>query len=173
MRKDIIIVGLTSLFAFCSTDQGIEELPHEANYKIVDTGTRDFYSDREVIPEPLTGDAYYGQDAHYHGNQPSYTDPGDGTVTDNVTGLMWVKDMGEKMTWEDALSGAEDFTLAGYNDWRMPTIKELYSLIQFTGRIAGSTDNSVRFIDTRYFIQPLGDEAAGERFIDAQTWPPA
>jgi len=170
MRKVIIIVGLTSLFFFFFTDQGEEELLHEANYKIVDTGTRDFYSDREVIPEPGPADAFFGQDAHYQQNQPSYMDHGDGTVTDNVTGLMWVKDMGEKMTWENALSGYANFTLAGYDDWRMPGIKELYSLILFTGRISGSAENSIRFIDTRYFIQPLGNEAAGERFIDAQTW---
>jgi len=170
MRKDIFIVGLTSLFAFCSTDQGEEELIHEPNYMIVDTGTGDFYSDREVIPKPGPGDTFYGQDAHYQGNHPSYTDHGDGTVTDNITGLMWVKDMGEKVTWENALSGSEDFSLAGYEDWRLPGIKELYSLILFTGSISGSAENSIRFIDTRYFIQPLGDEAAGERFIDAQTW---
>jgi len=170
MRKDIFIVGLTSLFAFCSTDQGEDELLHEANYKIVDTGTGDFYSDREVIPEPGPGDAFYGQDAHYQQNQPSYTDHGDGTVTDNITGLMWVKDMEEKVTWENALSGVENFSLAGYEDWRMPGIKELYSLILFTGSISGLAENSIRFIDTRYFIQPLGDESAGERFIDAQTW---
>ncbi|WP_202813775.1 hypothetical protein [Defluviitalea phaphyphila] len=30
-----------------------------------------------------------------NGNQPSYTDNGDGTITDNVTGLMWMKDMGK------------------------------------------------------------------------------
>jgi len=78
--------------------------------------------------------------------------------------------MGEKMTWENALSGCANFTLAGYDDWRMPGIKELYSLILFTGSISGSAENSIRFIDTRYFIQPLGNEAAGERFIDAQTW---
>jgi len=170
MRKDIFIVGLTSLFAFCSTDQGEGVLIHEPNFMIVDTGIRNFYSDREVIPEPGPADAFYGQDAHYQQNQPSYTDHGDGTVKDNITGLMWVKDMEEKVTWENALSGIEDFSLAGYDDWRMPGIKELYSLILFTGSISGSAENSLRFIDTRYFIQPLGDEAAGERFIDAQTW---
>ena len=55
------------------------------------------------------------------------------------------------------------------DDWRVPTIKELYSLILFTGRVAGATAITM-FIDTDYFNQPLGDPDLGEREIDAQTW---
>ncbi|PKM86361.1 MAG: hypothetical protein CVU87_12275 [Firmicutes bacterium HGW-Firmicutes-12] len=62
-----------------------------------------------------------------------FTDNGDGTVTDLNTGLMWQQDPGSKMTWVEAMSKAEVFELAGYTDWRMPTIKELYSLIDFSG----------------------------------------
>jgi hypothetical protein len=139
-------------------------------YPIVDTGVKESYSDTDVIPKPKEGDPFYGQDSNYSGNEPSYTDNGDGTVTDNVTGLMWMKDMGEKMTWEEAMAYAETCTFAGYNDWRVPSIKELYSLILFTGTSGGEKAGERLFIDTRYFNQPLGDVTKGEREIDAQTW---
>ena len=72
-------------------------------------------------------------------------------MTDNVTGLMWQQDPGDKMTWEEAVENLEDFELADYNDWRLPTIKELYSLIQFTGITAMEADSSVPYIDTGLF----------------------
>ena len=66
-------------------------------YPIVDTGVNVFYSNDASISTPQKGDLFYGQDAQYDTNTPSYKDNGDGTVTDLVTGLMWQKDMGEKM----------------------------------------------------------------------------
>ena len=145
-----------------------EEL--ELSYPLVDTDIVTFYSNDQVIEEPSEGDDFYGQDATYQSNTPSYTDNGDGTVTDNVTGLMWQQDMGVKMTYEEAMKAAEDSTLGGYDDWRVSSIKELYSLILFTGDGGGETAGENRYIDTDYFIQPLGDTSIGEREIDAQTW---
>ncbi|MGJ8549592.1 Lcl domain-containing protein [Winogradskyella wichelsiae] len=139
------------------------------SYPIVDTGVQDYYSDTAKISKPSVGDSFYGQDANYNGHQPSYTNNNDGTVTDNVTGLMWEQDMGTKMTLEEALKKAENTKLGEYNDWRVPTIKELYSLIQFTGKVKGATAIDL-FIATDYFNQPLGDLKNGERQIDAQTW---
>ncbi|WP_199269597.1 DUF1566 domain-containing protein [Formosa sp. L2A11] len=141
----------------------------QITYPIVDTGVTEFYSNNSVISEPHVGDDFYGQDATYTGNQPSYTDNGNGTITDNITGLMWEKDMGEKMTYEASFSKSEKSNLGGYSDWRVPTIKELYSLIQFTGQVKGAKSNTL-FIDTTYFNQPLGNTNIGEREIDAQTW---
>jgi len=138
-------------------------------YPIVDTGVTTFYDDDSVIATPKPGQTFYGQDAQYAGNAPTYTDNGDGTVTDNVTGLMWQKSMGAKMTFDEAFAKAKASKVGGYDDWRVPTIKELYSLIQFTGRVQGAKAVDP-FIDTRYFEQPLGDAAKGEREIDAQTW---
>ncbi len=138
-------------------------------YPIVDTGISAFYSDKAIIKEPKENTPFYGQDAHYNNNSASYTDNNDGTITDNITGLMWQKDMGEKITFANAQKFAQNFALAGYSDWRIPTIKELYSLINFTGE-SGGASAKVLYIDTKYFNQPLGDITKEEREIDAQTW---
>ena len=138
-------------------------------YRIVDTGVVEFYNNTSIIPRPEAGAPFFGQDAQYRTNPPSYTDNGDGTVTDNVTGLMWQKVMGEKMTFEEALRRAAASGLGGHHDWRVPSIKELYSLILFTGRVQGQRAIQP-FINTKYFDQPLGNRGLGEREIDAQTW---
>lgn len=82
---------------------------------------------------------------------------------------MWQQDMGGKMTLSEAKVKAASLNLGGYDDWRVPTIKELYSLIDFTGQVQGEKAITP-FIDTDYFNQPLGDSSLGEREIDAQTW---
>ncbi len=140
------------------------------SYPIVDTDEGNCYNASTTMDCPSAGEAFYGQDAQYDGYQPSYTDNGDGTITDNVTGLIWQQNPGEKMTYRQAAAGADSFTLAGYDDWRLPTIKELYSLIQFDGLDPSGPDNSslVPFIDTNYFNFEYGDESAGERVIDSQ-----
>ncbi|MEI6897760.1 MAG: DUF1566 domain-containing protein [Psychromonas sp.] len=125
------------------------------SYPVVDTGQRKFYSNDEIINLPAEGENFFGQDASYIINAPSYSNNNDGTVTDNVTGLMWQKDMGNKLSYQEALQKVQSNKLAGYSDWRVPTIKELYSLIQFSGSVKGQ-HALYPFIDTRYFNQPLG-----------------
>jgi hypothetical protein len=80
-----------------------------------------------------------------------FTDNGDGTITDNLTGLMWLKDTNCMEThyagtwplgyanWQDAqdiITGINDGTYAncgaGYTDWRLPNRKELHSLADFS-----------------------------------------
>ena len=161
---------LISLAALISI-AGIESAT-DVPYVVVDTGQTAFYNDSQEIPEPLTGAPFYGQDAHYDGTQPSYNDNGDGTVTDLNTGLMWQKipDLDTKKTYAEAVAGAATFNLAEYSDWRLPTIKELYSLIDFRGHIRTTEETSTPYIDTNYFDFAYGDESAGERLIDAQYW---
>jgi len=57
---------------------------------------------------------------------------GDGTVTDILTGLMWQQETGVFMDWESALNYCETLTLAGYNDWRLPDINELQSIVDYS-----------------------------------------
>jgi len=139
------------------------------NYTIVDTNQRVAYSNNDVIELPQSDDAFFGQDANYIINPPSYTNNHNGTITDNVTGLTWQQNMGSKLSFEEALKKVNSVKLGGFSDWRIPTIKELYSLIEFSGSVKG--DKALYpFIDTNYFNQPIGNKSAGEREIDAQTW---
>jgi len=141
-------------------------------FPIADTGQQKCFDAKTAIDCPQPGEAFYGQDAQVISSQPWYQENGDGTVTDLVTGLMWQQDPGEKKTYPEAVSGAEVFDLAGYDDWRLPTIKELYSLIQFSGidpgdpTVSDSTD-LVPFIDDVFAFE-YGDPGDGVRIIDSQ-----
>ncbi len=135
---------------------------------IVDTEQKRCYSATTEIAFPGAAAAFAGQDAQHVGNLMAYADNGDGTVTDLNTGLMWQKDPGAKMTKPQAVAGAATFNLGGYTDWRLPSIKELYSLIRFDGQTGTSEATSIPYIDTDFFVFEYGDTAAGERFIDAQ-----
>ena len=58
-----------------------------------------------------------------------FTDNLNGTITDNVTNLIWQKNaIADSLTWEGALINADTMLLGGYNDWRLPNIKELQSI---------------------------------------------
>ena len=63
-------------------------------------------------------------------NGESYTDNGDGTVTDNVTGLMWQQAVpSTNYTWANAAAYCPTLTLAGHSDWRLPSVIELVSIV--------------------------------------------
>lgn len=81
-------------------------------------------------------------------NPASYTDNGDGTVTDKVTGLMWEKgSSGPYASWSQAVAHCPTLTLGGHNDWRLPTRIELLSLFDY-GAVGSTLTPS---IDTKYF----------------------
>ncbi|NJN66549.1 MAG: DUF1566 domain-containing protein [Chloroflexaceae bacterium] len=154
-----------------------------ASYPLVDTGQTSCYNDLTAIQCPTEGDLFSGQDAQFTGNQPSYTDHGNGTVTDNVTGLMWQQsadtdgdgdiDAADKLTYDEATGYCDNLSLAGYTDWRLPDIKQLYSLIDFSGTDPSGYNgldisNLKPFLNDEYFAFAYGDTSAGERIIDAQ-----
>ena len=152
-RCSYLLIFLFLFISSCSNQDDEEEiitdndfievtLPNITGYPIVDTNQSKIFGNNSEISTPLDGEDFYGQDAQYYGNQPSYTDIGNGTLIDNVTGLMWQSsfdhngdgsiDINDKLTYSqllDLVNGGATF--AGYNDWRLPTIKEQYSLIMF------------------------------------------
>lgn len=75
--------------------------------------------------------AISGEDADFTINLPSYKDNGDGTITDNITGLMWQRTDGGEMTFENAAAYCNNLNLGGYNDWRLPSCIELFDLNSF------------------------------------------
>ncbi len=147
----------------------------DRTYPVVDTGVTLFYGDTSsTITKPSSSaSAFYGQDAQYTGNTPAYQNNGDGTITDLNTGLMWQseREAGTRVTWDAAVAGASGCTTGGYSDWRMPTIKELYSLIQFTGKSGGTDAQCIPYIDTDFFEIRFGDQDSADlRVIDGQDW---
>jgi len=139
-------------------------------YEVVDTGQTAFYDDRAEIPEPEAGQPYFGQDAQLERHPPRYSDPGDGTVVDEVTGLVWQKSF-LVLTYEEAVQAAERFELAGFDDWRLPSIKELYSLARFDGVDASSRSMDGVPQGAKPFLDPVFDVeygSNGPRPIDVQ-----
>ena len=168
MRSTRLVLAL-SLAVPLGTLHGAERtLP----YPIVDTGQVRCYSDRSEIAYPKPAAAFYGQDARYVANPPRYKDNGDGTVSDLVTGLMWQKDPGAKKSFAQAVADATTCRVGGHDDWRLPTIKELYSLILFSGTDpdprSTNTGRQKPFLDADVFLFKYGDARKGERIIDSQ-----
>ncbi len=151
-------------------------------YAIVDTNQVNCYDSSTGQVTACTGT---GHDGDYAGHQPSYTVSADGqTVTDNVTGLIWQQSSDtdndgqvsyyDKLYQTEAVDYCENLTLGDRDDWRLPDIKEAYSLIQFSGKDPSSyrgTDTSTLtpFLDS-VFDRAFGDLDSGMdfRIIDGQ-----
>jgi len=125
-------------------------------FKLPDTGQTKCYQGVSPYSEiPCEGT---GQDGAYNINPLSYTDNGNGTVTDNNTGIMWQKyENASTYNWYQA-SGTYDATynpttqnicgslnLGSSSDWRLPSKKELMSIVAYGIPFPGAT------IDTTYF----------------------
>lgn len=95
-----------------------------------------------------------GQDGELQEGAPlSYADNGDGTISDNNTGLMWEKqsddgsihDKDNVYTWSNAfavhVAGLNATSFAGYNDWRLPNAKELESIYNHQTAISPAFDS--------------------------------
>jgi hypothetical protein len=122
-------------------------------FKLPDSGQTKCY--QGVDPYGEIECANTGQDGEYAINPMSYTSNGDGTVTDNNTGLMWQKCSAgqDETTCSGAAStynwyvarGSYHITynklhisicgflqLGGHNDWRLPTKKELITIVDYS-----------------------------------------
>jgi hypothetical protein len=141
---------------------------------IPDTGQTDCYDLSGLVIACVAT----GQDGAYTINAMSFTDNGDGTITDNITGLMWQKcSVGQNndgtcsgtptaYSWYKA-SGTFNatynpvstdvcgsLTLGGHTDWRLPTKLELFTILNF------GTFNPA--IDTTYFPNTESSNEIGE-----------
>jgi len=141
---------------------------------IPDTGQTKCYNadGNEINPCPSLGEDFYGQDANYAPCNPqSYTKFGYGgielddsvsswlMVRDNVTRLIWenktdddsIHDKGNTYTWQDAqdvfIATLNNNNFGGYSDWRLPTVKELNSIVD--------SDRYNPSINTTYFLNTM------------------
>ena len=142
--------------------------------RIPDTHQGSCFDDSRAIPCPQPGQRFYGQDAQYEGATPSYRVNGDGTVTDNVTGLMWQQGHNaQRLGWYEARGACSGLRLGGHTDWRLPSIKELYSIADFRG-----TQGRRPYLDDVFEIHEPDDSVLqGDRFaathrtqMMGQTW---
>jgi len=98
-------------------------------------------------------------DGYYEKGLPSsgahYTNNGDGTITDNATGLEWVASptaagVGGTYLWGAAITACEGLTYAGHDDWRLPNVKELISIVDY-GRVGPAIDPLFTSQSTAYW----------------------
>lgn len=129
-------------------------LAQDVRFQLVDTmQDRCFDLLGAAIACPAAGDALYGQDAQHPRLAASYTEIGDGSVLDNNTGLVWQKTpRTDRPQYAEAIAYCEALELAGTDDWRVPSIKELYSLADFRGELLKPEEGEPRpYIDTTVF----------------------
>lgn len=151
-----------------------------ASYSIVSTGQASCYDDGKLgeIPCPREGEPFAGQDGYYSKlSKPDLSyqiiEHADGDVVlDKNTGLMWTRSF-DRSLWQNRNYAAKRRKDGGYTDWRVPTIKELYSLIRFNGRTGDAPPwstitprDAIPYIDNQSFHFEYPTYPS--RFIDAQ-----
>lgn len=105
------------------------------SFKLPDTNQTSCYDAAENV-EACSGT---GQDGAYIVNPMSFTDHGDGTITDNVTNLLWQKctlglsgsacTTGSATLYQQYDSGGACTSLG--TGWRVPTIYELRTIVDY------------------------------------------
>jgi len=166
-----VVAALTALVLAPPPTAGADDKKPALTYTVPDTGQDRCFGGFDEIVYPGEGAAYAGQDAQHRTRGPRYEDGGDGAIHDLVTGLVWQKTPDfEKRNQDASESYAAGLELAGHSDWRLPTLKELFSIADLRGNMHTRTP----YIDTKVFDfeYPQGTHgeggAPGSRDIDAQ-----
>ncbi|MGB3209507.1 MAG: DUF1566 domain-containing protein [Desulforhopalus sp.] len=110
----------------------VSRMRRSTRFSVVDTGQSTCHDAELEIECSSEGQPFYGQDAQHSDKEFDFTDNGDGTETDNNTGLIWQQipsDM--RYSWADAQDYCEALELAGNDHWRTPSLKELFSISDF------------------------------------------
>ena len=128
------------------------------NFELNETGQDKCYdTDGNQIDPPNEGESLFGQDAQFGESLFSFRDNADGTITDNNTGLMWQQIPSDQdFSWQEAVDYCENLELAEYDDWRMPSAKELFSISDF--------ESGWPYLDTEYFILASGQVSKDEQY---------
>jgi len=138
------------------------------------TGSTGCFDDATVMVCASEGEAFHGQDVQYADKgfcAPKRFSIG-GTSSqritiDNNTGLQWQKASGGySKTWDAAVTYCDELSYGGYSDWRLPTIKELMTIVDY-GRTNPPLDTDYFDFSGTYYIWWSGTEYA---FNDRYAW---
>lgn len=152
-----VLFFLSGVWGASADSSGQDSEQTKLSYTVIDSGQISCHDTEKEISCPTEGEAFYGQDAQYSGVQFSFVDNGDNTVTDNNTGLMWQQiPSSAGYSWQEAADYCNNLELAGYDDWRMPSLKELFSISDFS--------QGWPYIDTDYFQLASGTVTKDEQF---------
>ncbi|MBV1787358.1 DUF1566 domain-containing protein [Marinobacterium sp. D7] len=112
-----------------------DDKARQVTSRIPDTQQGSCFDTRGMIDCPQPGQAFFGQDAQYAGAGPSYAVQ-DGIVSDRITGLIWQQaHNADRLSWPAAQQACAQLALGGFTDWRLPSIKELFSIADFRGSV--------------------------------------
>jgi len=164
----VITFKLLLLCTICSTASAAFRLPDSGQINCYDTiGT-------------AISCAGTGQDGAYSINLMSYTDNSNGTVIDNITGLIWQKEDDNKTynwylasgTYDAEYNPSSDNTcsalnIGGISEWRLPSKKELITIVDYGVSYPGPTINSSFFPNTKASSYCSSTKYAG---IPGSSW---
>ncbi len=160
-----VLILLNLNLAGCKKDDtstisgDLQVVPRDAAYAgcypVISTSQTKCWDSAGNIITPVMGEAFFGQDAQFTHTTPAYTKSSDGlTVKDEVTGLTWQKSYDSGTYYwasiQTVVDNLNNQNYGGYSDWRVPTIKELYSL--------WNVSVGWPYIDTDYFDITYTDE---------------
>jgi len=127
---------------------------------------------------PCDNADFPGQDGAYQAGCPTegrFTDNGNGTVTDNCTGLMWQKATADvsgngsigdedRPDWQAALEHCESLSLADHDDWRLPNVRELQSILDY-GRAGPAIDPVFGAVSAYYWSSSVVADVPGYSWV--------
>jgi len=160
----LMIAGILLTSSGCKKDKtsvsgDLQTVPRESAYTgcypVIGTSQTKCWDSAGNIITPALGQAFFGQDSQFEHITPIYTKSSDGlTVTDGVTGLTWQQSHDTEIYyWAETQTVVDNLNnekYGGYSDWRVPTIKELYSL--------WNSSTGWPSIDTKYFTISYSSE---------------
>lgn len=152
----------------------LEKCNARTSFLLPDTGQTKCYGPDGTA----TCETCAGQDGFYKMGCPSdgrFLDNKDGTVTDNCTGLMWQKetadttgdgkiDAEDAVLWCEALEYCENLNFRGHDDWRLPNVRELQSIVDYE-LVNPSIDPVFGALQNTYWSSTSGPSYPGSAFI--------
>lgn len=101
-----------------------------------------------------------------------FTDTGQGIITDNSTGLIWLKDANPtrgSIPWEKAREFVEKLDAAGFSDWRLPTKEEFDQFLKTDPEEITRTFDNVKYFYWSSSVYPLEPGLIWTADIDNRT----